>query len=200
MKTRIPAVTISRAILVSVVALVLVACASGSSDSDRIPPDPDLGTYKIGIPDLLAVTVWEQPDLSGRVLVRRDGKISVPLVGDIVAAGQTPEGLARDIESRLSRYVASPRVDVAVVEMRSQVVSVIGGGIQKSGVIELRSDMRVVDAIAEMGGLTPFAKTSQIRVLRGDESYRFDYNAFMRGDAPKANFLLAPGDTIVVPE
>ena len=132
--------------------------------------------------------------------MRRDGKISVSLVGDIVAAGLTTEQLSREIESGLSRYVAEPRVDVAVVEMRSQVVSVIGGGIVKSGVLELRNDMRVVDAIAEMGGLTPFAKQSQIRVLRGEEAYPFDYNAFMRGDNPEANFLLAPGDTIVVPE
>jgi len=193
-------VTTPPAFLLSILGLVLVACASSPSGLDEIPPDPDLGTYQIGVPDLLEITVWEQPNLSGKVLVRRDGNISVPLVGDIVAAGLTPQDLARDIERGLKRYVDSPRVDVAVVEMRSQVVSVIGGGIQKSGVIELRSDMRVIDAIAEMGGLTPFAKKSQIRVLRGEKSYRFDYNAFMRGDAPDANFLLAPGDTVVVPE
>jgi polysaccharide export outer membrane protein len=157
-------------------------------------------TYVIGVPDLLALKVWEQPDLSGEVLVRRDGKISVALVGDTVAAGRTPEELARQIEEGLSRFVADPRVDVAVVEMRSQVVSVIGGGIKKSGVIELRSDMRVIDAIAEMGGLTPFAKQRRIYVLRGEESYPFDYRAFMLGEEPQANFLLAPGDTVVVPE
>lgn len=189
-----------RMVLASLVIVVLAGCASSPSTPDRIPPDPQLGTYVIGIPDLLMVTVWGQPDLSGEVLVRRDGKISVALVGDAAAAGSSPEELAREIESGLARFVAEPRVDVAVVEMRSQVISVIGGGIQKSGVIELRSDMRVIDALAEMGGLTPFAKKSQIQVLRGDESYRFDYSTFMRGETPEANFLLAPGDTIVVPE
>lgn len=115
MRKIVSSVVASRAQLASVMALILVDCASGPSGSDSIPPTPDVGTYKIGIPDLHAVTVWEQPDLSGKVLVRRDGKISVPLMGDVVAAGQTPEGLARKIERGLSRYVASPRVDVAVV-------------------------------------------------------------------------------------
>jgi len=189
-----------RMLLASIVMVVLVGCESAPVLPARIPADPPLGTYVIGIPDLLAVTVWGQPDLSGEVLVRRDGKISMALAGDVAAAGRTPEELAREIEKGLTKFVAEPRVNVAVVEMRSQVVSVIGGGVQKSGVLELRSDMRVVDAIAEAGGLTPFAKKRQIRVLRGEESYPFDYTVFMLGEAPQTNFLLAPGDTIVVPE
>ena len=189
-----------RVVLGNLLALALIGCGSGPAVPERIPEDPQLDTYVIGVPDMLRVTVWEQPDLSGEVLVRRDGKISVPLLGDEVAAGRTPDELARQIEKGLARFVANPRVDVSVVEMRSQVVSVIGGGIANSGILELRSDMRVIDAIAEMGGLTPFAKKRQIRVLRGDESYPFDYAAFMNGDAPRSNFLLAPGDTIVVPE
>ncbi len=196
----VPEVISWRMLLASLVVFVLVGCESAPVLPARIPEDPPLGTYVIGIPDLLAVTVWGQPELSGEVLVRRDGKISLALAGDVVAAGRTPEELAREIEKRLAQFLTEPRVNVAVVEMRSQVVSVIGGGIQKSGVLELRSEMRVVDAIAEMGGLTPFAKKRQIRVLRGEESYPFDYTAFMLGDAPQTNFLLAPGDTIVVPE
>ena len=189
-----------RVVLGNLLALVLIGCGGGPTLPERIPEDPRFDTYVIGVPDMLRVTVWEQPDLSGDVLVRRDGKISVPLMGDEVAAGRTPDELARQIERGLARFVTDPRVDVSVVEMRSQVVSVIGGGIQNSGVLELRSEMRVIDAIAEMGGLTPFAKKREIRVLRGDESYPFDYTAFMNGDAPRSNFLLAPGDTIVVPE
>jgi polysaccharide export outer membrane protein len=196
----IPEVINWRILLASLVMVVLVGCESAPVLPERIPEDPRLDTYVIGIPDLLAITVWEQPDLSSEVLVRRDGKISVALVGDVVAAGRTPEELARQVESGLSRFVAEPRVDVAVVEMRSQVISVIGGGIQQSGVVELRNDMRVIDAIAEMGGFTPFAKKRQIRVLRGEEIYPFDYSAFMLGQTPQANFLLAPGDTVVVPE
>ena len=192
---------VSRRILLgSFLALALVGCGSAPVMNAQVPEDPQSGSYVIGVPDILQITVWEQPDLSGEVLVRRDGKISVPLLGDEVAAGRTPEELARQIETGLVRFVTNPRVDVSVIEMRSQVVSVIGGGIETSGVLELRSDMRVLDAIAEMGGLTPFAKRNEIRVLRGDQSYPFDYDAVMRGDAPRSNFLLAPGDTIIVPE
>jgi polysaccharide export outer membrane protein len=189
-----------RVVLGNLLALALIGCESAPVLPERIPEDPRFDVYVIGVPDMLEIMVWEQPDLSGAVLVRRDGKISVPLMGDEVAAGRTPEELARQVEKGLSRFVADPRVDVSVIEMRSQVVSVIGGGIENSGVLELRSDMRVIDAIAEMGGLTPFAKKRQIRVLRGEESYPFDYSTFMDGDAPSSNFLLAPGDTIIVPE
>ena len=189
-----------RLVLGNLLALALIGCGSGPVLPERIPEDPRSDTYVIGVPDMLEITVWEQPDLSGAVLVRRDGKISVPLMGDEVAAGRTPEELARQVEKGLSRFVADPRVDVSVVEMRSQVVSLIGGGIENSGVLELRSNMRVIDAIAEMGGLTPFAKKSEIRVVRGEESYPFDYSAFMDGNAPRSNFILAPGDTIIVPE
>ena len=189
-----------RVVLGNLLALALIGCGSGPVLPERIPEDPRFDSYVIGVPDMLEIMVWEQPDLSGAVLVRRDGKISVPLMGDAVAAGRTPQELARQVEKGLSRFVADPRVDVSVIEMRSQVVSVIGGGIENSGVLELRSDMRVIDAIAEMGGLTPFAKKRQIRVLRGEESYPFDYSTFMDGDAPSSNFLLAPGDTIIVPD
>ena len=189
-----------RILLVCTILFVMLGCQSAPKVSERIPDDPQPDTYLIGVPDLLAVAVWGQPDLSSEVLVRRDGNISVPLAGDIKAAGLTPEQLARQVEKGISRFVAEPRVDIAVVEMRSQVVSVIGGGINRSGVIELRSDMRVIDAIAEMGGLTPFAKKKEIRVVRGEQSYTFNYAAFMQGEAPQSNFLLAPGDTVIVPD
>ena len=189
-----------RTVLLGVITALLVACQGAPVIDGRIPDDPQLDTYRIGIPDLLSLTVWEQPGLSGEVLVRRDGKISVSLVGDIAAAGLTPEELARRIEQGLERYVTRPRVDVSVLEMRSHVVSVIGGGIQNAGVLELRNEIRGLEAIAEAGGLTPFAKQRQIRVLRGEESYPFDYTAFMNGKSSKSNFLLATGDTIVVPE
>ncbi len=166
--------------------------------------EPTNREYRIGIPDLLNIRVWEQEDLSGEVLVRTDGKISMPLIGDVEAEGLTPEDLASFIATALSDYVAKPRVDVSVVEMRSQVISVIGGGIERSGVLELRHDMRVLDAIAEMGGFTPFARKNRIRVLRqtaeGEEEYTFDYVRFVNGLAPGSNFLLMPGDTVIVPE
>jgi polysaccharide export outer membrane protein len=158
----------------------------------------------IGVPDLLMLTVWQHPDLSGPLLVRRDGKVSVPLVGDLQAEGLTPTALAEEIRTALSSYISKPHVDIAVTEMRSQVCSVIGGGVQRSGIVELQHNTRVVDAIAAMGGLTPFAKKSRIRILRdtreGQVEYIFDYDAFVDGEAPASNILLEPGDTIIVPE
>lgn len=160
--------------------------------------------YVIGVPDLLQLTVWQHPDFTGPVLVRRDGKISVPLMGDIQAEGLTPEALAETIRIALSKYISKPRVDIAVTEMRSQVASVIGGGVLRSGIIQLQHNTRVIDAIAEMGGLSPFAKKREIRILRdtpeGQVEYPFDYTAFIRGHDPASNILLAPGDTVIVPE
>lgn len=172
------------------------AWAAESEETDQV--------YTIGVPDLLEIRVWEQEDLSGTALVRTDGRISVPLIGDLTAEGRTPEELAALIESDLAEFVSDPQVDVAVLEMRSQVVSVIGGGIERSGVLELRHEMRVLDAIAEMGGFTPFAKKSRIKVLRksggAEVELPFDYTGFINGRAPGTNFLLKPGDTIIVPE
>ena len=160
--------------------------------------------YVIGVPDLLQLTVWQHPDFTGPVLVRRDGKISVPLMGDIQAEGLTPEELAEKIRVALSQYISNPRVDIAVTEMRSQIASVIGGGVLNSGIIELQHNTRVIDAIAAMGGLTPFAKKRDIRILRdtpqGQVEYPFDYTDFIRGRNPASNILLAPGDTVIVPE
>lgn len=160
--------------------------------------------YVVGVPDLLELTVWQQPNLSGPLLVRRDGKISVKLLGDVQAEGLSPTALAEQIRIGLSGFVTNPHVDISVTEMRSQVASVIGGGVLRSGIIELQRNTRVIDAIAAMGGLTPFAKKSQIRILRdtaeGQLEYNFDYAAFIKGRAPASNMLLEPGDTVIVPE
>lgn len=174
------------------------------------PPPPEarvageVEDYVIGVPDQLQLTVWQHPDFSGSALVRRDGKISVPLMGDIQAEGLTPEQLAENIRVALSDYISTPRVDVAVMEMNSQVASVIGGGVLRSGIVPLQHNTRVLDALASMGGLTPFAKKRRIRILRdtpeGQVEYNFDYTAFINGQAPASNILLVPGDTIIVPD
>ncbi len=170
------------------------------------PPESEqvVQEYRIGVPDLLQLTVWRQEDVSGPLLVRRDGKVSVPLVGDVRAEGRTPVELAAVIRRSLTKFISKPRVDIAVVEMRSQVATVIGGGIEREGQIELQRSTRVIEAIATMGGLTPFAKKRRIRILRntptGQVEYNFDYTAFIRGDAPNSNLLLLPGDTIIVPD
>ena len=184
---------------------MLMGCAGSPPSYDQAPRSQQtVREYRIGVPDLLELTVWQHPDVSGSLLVRRDGRVSVPLVGDVLAEGRTPVELATQIRSGLSAYISEPRVDIAVVEMRSQVASVIGGGIEREGPIELQRNTTVIEAIAAMGGLTPFAKKRDIRILRmtsqGQVEYGFDYTAFVRGDAPESNLLLEPGDTIIVPD
>ncbi len=204
-------------LLIATLTSVFTGCA-GLSTFDPLDPfapappitrppaavDSASRAYRIGVPDRLQLTVWQQPDVSGALLVRRDGQISVPLLGDIRAEGKTPSELARQIRAGLAAYIAKPRVDVAVLEMNSQVASVIGGGIVRAGQIELQRNTRVIEAIASMGGLTPFAKKRRIRILRntptGQVEYGFDYTAFVNGDAPDSNLLLEPGDTIIVPD
>lgn len=204
--------TAPRKLLTLLLALLLIGPGCLMWDPFAPAPAPaiprtvasELREYKIGVPDRLELTVWQHPDVSGPLLVRNDGKVSVPLMGDIRAEGLTPRELAEKIRVRLGDYIAKPRVDIAVTEMRSQVASVIGGGVVRSGQVELQRNTRIIEAIASMGGLTPFAKKRRIRVLRntpqGQVEFNFDYTAFIKGNAPESNLLLEPGDTIIVPD
>ena len=172
------------------------------------PPEPDVlarETFVIGQADELKVTVWKNPELGvEEVPVRPDGKISVPLLDDVQAAGLTPEELKELLTKSLAEYVSNPDVTVIVTTVNSRRVHILGGGIGRSTAIPLNQDMRVLDAIAIAGGFTNFAKKDDIRILRrqggGLVEYRFDYDAYLRGQAPEANLLLQPGDTIVVPD
>ena len=203
-----------RVLRAATIATLFAFVPAGCANFDPFAPPPSTPpaadeddasrAYRIGVPDLLELTVWQHEDVSGPLLVRSDGKVSVPLLGDVRAEGRTPKELADVIRQGLRDYIAKPRVDVAVTEMNSQVVSVIGGGIEREGQVELQRSTRVIEAIAAMGGLTPFAKKRRIRVLRntpdGQVEYRFDYTAFVDGKAPDSNLVLEAGDTIIVPD
>jgi len=172
------------------------------------PPEPDVlerDTYVIGQGDRLRVTVWKNGELSiDSVPVRPDGKISVPLLDDVQAAGLKPEELKELLTQSLGEYVANPDVTVVVLEVNSKRIHILGGGVSQSNAIPLTQDMRVLDAIAIAGGFTQFAKKNDIRVLRreggGIVEYRFDYDAYLKGQGLESNLLLHPGDTIVVPD
>ena len=185
-------------------ALGLSACAK------TLPPPPDLPiaereTYKIGTSDILAVSVWKNPEISlQQVPVRPDGKISVPLAGDVLAAGQTTEEVKKSIESALSEYITAPDVTVIVLKMDSQRVSVVGE-VLRPGPVPLGPDTRILDAISAAGGFSPFAHKNGVRILRrapdgSVAEYGFDYDGFIGGSQPTANFLLQAGDTVVVPD
>ncbi len=167
-----------------------------SSPAPTFPSD-----YVIGVGDLLNVSVWKEKDFSETVVVRPDGKISLPLVGEFYTAGQTPVQAEDLLQARLKTVVIDPKVTVSVVEIRSRMVY-ITGEIGRPGAYPLNAPLNVLQLIAQAGGLTQFAERRKIRVLKASESGKgvpFDYNSVVHGKDSRRNLVLAPGDTVVVP-
>ena len=194
---------LSRQVAMMVMIVFVVGCAGAGAPP---PPEPEAGereAYVIGIPDLLRIVVWKNPELSVEVPVRRDGKISVPLVDDVQAEGLSPEELKEVLTEALAEFVTAPEVTVIVQQINSHMVTVVGA-VARSGQIPLVRQMRVLEAIATMGGFSVWAKKNQVKIIRqnGNETieYVFNYGAFSSGKAPASNLLLQPGDTVVVPE
>ena len=159
--------------------------------------------YVIGIPDVLRIVVWRNEELSVDVPVRRDGKISVPLVDDVQAEGLTPHELKEVLTEALAEYVTAPDVTVIVQQTNSHTVTVVGGVI-RSGQIPLSREMRVLEAIAQMGGFNAWAKKDRVKVIRKVDGrtveYGFNFGAYSAGKAPDSNLILRPGDTVVIPD
>jgi polysaccharide export outer membrane protein len=192
------------AAFVSLAGVVVFGCATSGM---KPPPASQQikaadAPYVIGIPDILRVTVWQHPDLDVQAPVRRDGKISVPLLDDVQAAGMTPEELKQSISKQLSASISRPDVTVIVVSPDSQVVSVVGG-VALSGPVPLLRQMGVLEAIAAAGGFSAWANKNNVLVIRtvGKKriTYGFDYKGYVSGK-PDTELFLLPGDLIVVPE
>jgi len=197
-------------LLVGVVASAAAAQANAkSSDEAKAPADkvqsepvsvagPD---YKIGADDMLHVSVWKEPDLTETLPVRPDGKISLPLLNDVQAAGLTPSQLADGISTKLKKYMSDPRVTVIVTAMNSQRIYVLGE-VTHTGTMALQPNMTVLQALAS-AGFTQFANTKGIYVLRTDNGKQqkipVNYKALLKGASIDQNLVLRPGDTIVVP-
>jgi polysaccharide export outer membrane protein len=159
------------------------------------------GDYRIGTEDVLDISVWKAPELSRTVPVRPDGKVSLPLINDIQAAGLTPSSLREELARRLSEYVPSPEVAVIVREVHSAKVSVIGS-VRNPGRYELKSAATVLELIALAQGFTDFANRDRIVVLRqkGGAQTRIPFNYRKIADGSEQdNFFVQPGDIIVVP-
>ena len=158
--------------------------------------------YKIGPQDLLRIDVWKESEISRTVPVRPDGKISLPLLNDIQAAGLTPMQLSGAIAEGLKKYVMNPQVTVSVAEINSRRVYVTGE-VTKPGAFALLPDMTVLQALSGSGGFTQFAKLKGIYVLRIENGkqvkHPFNYKDVVSGKAPEQNILLQPGDVVVVP-
>lgn len=176
-----------------------------SAQSSKVPSGTESAdpSYIIGDDDVLAINVWNEPDLKQSVPVRPDGKISLPLVGDIQAAGRTPSQLQEDIAAKLQTYITHPNVTVVVQQILSKKFNILGR-VMRPGAYPLSKTTTVLDAIALAGGFQDFAKQKDIYILRensgGDESrLRFNYKDVIKGKSREQNIKLEPNDTIVVP-
>jgi polysaccharide biosynthesis/export protein len=171
-----------------------------SSDSATKAHDK---TFVIGNDDVLAINVWKEPEISRSIPVRSDGKISLPLVGEVQAAGSTPLKLEQDIAARLKNYIEEPEVTVIVQQVNSQKFNILGQ-VNKPGAYPLTNSPTVLDAIAIAGGFRDFAKQKAIYILRqnsdGTQSrLPFSYKEVVKGKNTAQNIKLQPRDTIVVP-
>lgn len=175
-----------------------------TSASAQAPHKPatDDPNYVIGAQDVLDISVWKEPDLSRSVPVRPDGKISLPLLNDVQAAGLTPSELTAQITAGLNKFINNPQVTVIVSQINSQRIYILGE-VARPGAFALLPGMTVLQALSDAGGLTPFANSKKIYVMREQNGKRdkllFNYKEVLDGKRPEQNVDLKPGDTIVVP-
>lgn len=158
--------------------------------------------YRIGPEDVLHISVWKEEDLDRKVLVRPDGGISFPLVGDIQVSGRTPLEVQDEIRSRLQRYVPDAEVTVSVDKISGYTVFVLGE-VNKPGQFTLGRYVDVVQALTLAGGTTPYASERNMQILRRQDgrevTYRFDFRDIKRGKQLEQNIILQSGDVVVVP-
>jgi polysaccharide export outer membrane protein len=177
------------------VLLLVAGCAASKPASLQTPVAPS--PYRIAAGDTLDVIVWHEEQVSSKVDVRPDGMITVPLAGDVRAAGLTPEELAAQIQGALTRFIDSPNVVVRVSAMGSRRYFIIGN-VKAPGMYELRSGQTLIQALAVAGGFAQFADRGRVKVIRaGADPTEYDYDAIVRGSVP--DVPLERDDTIVVP-
>jgi polysaccharide biosynthesis/export protein len=175
--------------------------SAGTGKPAVIVPHDD--GFVIGDDDVLAINVWKEPDISRSIPVRSDGKISLPLVGEVQAAGQTPRKLEQDIAAKLKAYIDEPEVTVMVQQINSQRFNILGL-VNKPGAYVLANSATVLDAIALAGGFRDFAKQKSIYILRQNADgtqtrIPFNYKDVVKGRNPAQNIKLQERDTIIVP-
>lgn len=193
---------ISRIAVAMLALLALGRPAGAQTQTTRAEGEP-ANAYAIGLGDVLEISVWKNPDLSTTVPVRPDGRISVPLLGDVQAAGMTPLALKQTLTDGFKEYVTAPGVSVVVKEIHSRKIYVTGE-VAHPGTFDLEPRTKVMQALALAGGLTPYAK-GKVVVLRdghdgrGDRRIEIDINAIVKGKRPDDNLLLQPGDTLFIP-
>jgi len=192
-------------LVLAALALAAAGCAARNLSPPPPRPDPmEREDYRIGVTDILKIAVWRNDELSIDVPVRPDGKISVPLLNDVQAAGLTPTELKEVLTREFADFITAPNVTVVVISVRSRSISVIGG-VNRPGHYPIERNLRVLEAIAAAGGFSAFSQKNDVRIVRrtddgGEIEFRFDYGAYIKGNAPGTNIELVTGDTIIVPD
>lgn len=192
---------------------LLGACASsGGTSAQGAPPavmTQAVDAYRIGVDDIVQVSVWRNPELGITVPVRPDGKISVPLVGDVDAGGKTPDEVAKDLQLKLAEFVRDPQVAVILTDLRSHEYLSrvrVTGAVRQPVSVPFRPGMTVLDAVLAAGGLTEFAAPDRSELYRknaegeGTTTYDVRLDRILNHGDLKTNFAVAPGDVITVPE
>lgn len=197
-------------LLVFVMAVLLAACASGPKpgDAPRIDPEAQaVEAYRIGVDDVIRVAVWQNPDLNVTVPVRPDGKISVPLVGDVEAGGKTPEEVSAEITTKLENFVRNPQVTVIVDQLRSHEYLArvrVTGAVRTPISVPYRQGMTVLDAVLAAGGTNEFAAADRTELYRKEgastRAYAVRLDRILQKGELGTNYPVQPGDVITVPE
>jgi polysaccharide export outer membrane protein len=177
--------------------------AKTSTPPATAPAVPVSSDFVIGAEDVLGIVFWREPDFSGDVAVRPDGRITLPLIGDLLAAGVTPAALRDQIQALATKYLMDPNVTVVVKQINSRKVF-ITGQVARPGSYPLTGPRTVMQLISLAGGVTAFAESENISILRQEEgrtrSFNFNYKDVAQGKKVQQNIQLLPGDTVVVPE
>ncbi|RZA34213.1 MAG: sugar ABC transporter substrate-binding protein [Lysobacteraceae bacterium] len=192
------------------IALSMIGCAS-TGKSAKIPPPSApvaIDDYQIGVDDVVQVTVWRNPELGITVPVRPDGKISVPLIGDVAAGGHTPSEVAKDIQAKLATFVRDPQVAVILTDLRSHEYLSrvrVTGAVRQPVSVPFRQGMTVLDAVLAAGGVTEFAASDRSSLYRKDANqatttYPVRLDRILGDGDLSTNFNVAPGDVITIPE
>ncbi len=199
---RVPIVSrvIDRTPIILVVVIILIACLhAGSAGAQPSQSDP---SYHLGPEDIVMISVWKDEHLTREVVVRPDGMISFPLIGDVLATNRTVEDLRLEITRRLARYIPNPHVSVSAMKLQSYKIYVMGR-VNKPGEYLVGHYTDVLQALSLAGGLTPFASENDIKIIRRDSSeervFGFRYGDIQKGRDLKQNILLQRGDVVMVP-
>ena len=181
--------------------LGLVLMLSTGSVANVVAADGDT-KYRIGAGDLLEISVWKEEDMDKQVLVKPDGGISFPLIGHVMASGLTTSELTDRIKSRLKKFIPNPVVNVSVLQTVSNKIYVVGK-VLRPGEYRATHYMDVLQAISLAGGLSPYADSDDIKIIRrsaeGKQVFEFDYDEVISGDNLDMNIVLQPGDTVAIP-